>query len=93
MVLPIEFLLDATRLIALGVAAWLTITAYRAYLRTGQPAFGYTTAGFALLGFGVLVESLLWQLGSLTLPEIHTLESVVFALGFLVLGRSFVGRA
>lgn len=91
MVALISLVLLAARLVGVVVAVAITVTSYRAYRRTGERTFQYTMAGFACLGFGLVVESYLIGRVPLTLREIHTIESVVFAVGLAILYVSLTG--
>lgn len=73
------------RLVAVLGALSITATSYRAYRRTGEATFGYSMAGFACLSLGLGVESFLLRAAPLALPEVHAVESSVFAVGFVVL--------
>lgn len=88
MVTSTTLILLASRLVGVLAAIAITITSYRAYLRTGERTFQYTMAGFACLGFGLVVESYLLGTVPLTLTEIHAIESIVFAIGFVILYAS-----
>ena len=88
MVTSTSLILIASRLVGVLAALAITITSYRAYRRTGERTFQYTMAGFACLGVGLVVESYLLGTVRLTLTEIHAIESVVFAIGFLILYAS-----
>ena len=74
--------------LALGVAT--TAISYRAYRRAGAGYLLEATVAFGLITVGVLVEGVLYQFTSLTLAQVHVVESVTIGLGFLVLLRSFV---
>lgn len=84
--------LFVARVVSLLVAFSITVTSYRAYRRTGDATFRYTMVGFALLTVGVGVESFLIRVVSLPIVEVHTIESVLFAVGLAVLYVSLNGR-
>ncbi|WP_302082474.1 DUF7521 family protein [Salinibaculum rarum] len=88
MVASATLVLVAARLVGVLAAVAITITSYRAYRRTGERTFQYTMAGFACLGVGLIVESYLLGTVTLTLTEIHAIESLVFAVGFVILYAS-----
>jgi len=92
MVSSVSLVLLVARLFGVVAATAITVTSYRAYRRTGERTFQYTMVGFACLGLGLVVESYLLGRVPLTLREIHAVESVVFAVGFIVLYVSMTGR-
>jgi hypothetical protein len=79
------------RVIAIALALSITATSYRAYRRTGDQAFQYTTAGFAMLVFGLGFESYRLYRAPMTVGEIHLVPSSAFAIGFAVLYLSING--
>lgn len=88
-----DSLLLVVRGASLLVALSITVTSYRAYRRTGERTFGFTFAGFVLLTLGVGIESFLLRALRRPILEVHTIESILFALGFLLLYLSFSGSA
>lgn len=82
--------LNLTRaaLLLLGLAT--TAISLRAYLRERTRYLRDATIGFAFVTFGVLVEGFLYQLTALSLTQVHVVESVALACGFVVLLRSFL---
>jgi len=89
--LPADFTLLVVRGVSLLVALSITVTSYRAYRRTGERTFGFTFAGFVLLTLGVGIESFLLRALRRPILEVHTIESILFALGFILLYLSFSG--
>jgi hypothetical protein len=90
LVTPVLFL---SRLVAVLLALSITATSYRAYRRTGDQTFQFTMVGFGLLSLGLGIESFLLRTVPLSLTEIHTVESLAFAVGFVVLYLSINGRS
>jgi hypothetical protein len=88
MVTIVDILLGGSRLVALGLALGISLTSYRTYRRTGASTFGFTMIGFAFVTLGLAVESLLLGRVALTLTEIHAVESLFFAIGFVALYAS-----
>lgn len=76
-------------LLLLGVAT--TAISYRAYRRQRTRYLRDATIGFGLITLGVLLEGFLFQLTSLTLTQVHIVESLALAVGLAVLLRSFLG--
>jgi len=91
-VTPTTVLLIVVRLVAVLIAVSISATSFRAYRRTGRRTFAYTMAGFGTLALGLGIESFLLRAVPMTLAEIHTIESLVFALGFIVLYVSLHGQ-
>lgn len=80
--------LVVTRLLVLAVGIATTGIAYRAYRQTGATYLRSATAGFGLVTVGVLLEGVLFEVSALTLTQVHVVESVAIAAGFVVLLRS-----
>lgn len=85
--------LVAARVLGVLCALSITATSYRAYRGTSEETFLFATGGFACLSLGLGVESVLLRATHLGLREIHTVESAVFAVGFVILLYSLRGRS
>ncbi|MFB6172429.1 MAG: hypothetical protein ABEJ23_07830 [Haloarculaceae archaeon] len=75
-------------LFALGVAT--TAISFRAYRRDGSRYLRDATVAFGFITIGVVIEGVLFQLTSLSLVQVHVVESVTLGVGFVVLLRSLV---
>lgn len=73
------------------VGGFVTITAYRAYRRTGDGALAYLAIGFALVTLGTFLAGAVYHLG-LTLEEGILIESFLVFIGFLVIAYSMYHR-
>ena len=73
------------------VGGFVTITAYRAYRRTGDCALAYLAIGFALVTLGTFLAGAVYHLG-LTLEEGILIESFLVFIGFLVIAYSMYHR-
>lgn len=82
--------LTVARLVVLGLGVATTAISFRAYRRRRVRYLRDASVGFALVTVGVFVEGVLFQLTSLSLTQVHVVESVAISLGLLVLLRSFV---
>lgn len=82
--------LIVARLVVLALGAVTTAISYRAYRRTSAAYLVDATVAFGLITVGVLVEGALYEFTTLSLAQVHVVESVTIGLGFLVLLRSFV---
>jgi len=82
--------LIAVRLLLFVVGAGTTLIAYRAYRNRPSRYLRDATLGFGLITVGVFVEGVLYQGTTLSLTQVHIVESVAIGVGFLVLLRSFV---
>ncbi|MFB6069441.1 MAG: hypothetical protein ABEJ76_00340 [Halanaeroarchaeum sp.] len=87
--LPILLVLG--RAVGILLAVSITVTSARAYRRTERPAHLYSVVGFGLLGAGLALESVLLETVALPITTVHSIESVVFALGFVALHVSLNG--
>jgi hypothetical protein len=72
----------------LGVAA--TAISVRAYRSVRTRYLRDASIGFAVITAGVFIEGLLFQFTPLTLVQVHLVESLAIAIGFVALLRSFV---
>ncbi|MFB6106753.1 MAG: hypothetical protein ABEJ70_07245 [Halobacteriaceae archaeon] len=75
-------------LLLLGVAT--TFVSYRAYRRETTTYLRNATIGFGVITLGVLIEGGLFQLTSLTLGQVHVVESVTIGIGLVFLLWSFL---
>ncbi|MFT4922647.1 MAG: hypothetical protein ACI8XM_001865 [Haloarculaceae archaeon] len=78
------------RLAVLGLGVLTTAISFRAYRRNGARYLRDASLGFAIMTVGVFVEGVLFQVAPLSLTQVHVVESVAIALGFVVLLRSFL---
>ncbi|MFB6092145.1 MAG: hypothetical protein ABEK02_03945 [Haloquadratum sp.] len=86
-----ELVLLGVRAVAFLVAVWITLTSYRAYARTDDRTFLVSTAGFAFVCLGLGVESFLLRAVTMGITTVHTIESVLFAVGLLLVSESLTG--
>ncbi|MFB6104158.1 MAG: hypothetical protein ABEJ57_03615 [Halobacteriaceae archaeon] len=82
--------LVAVRVLLFLVGAGTTLIAYRAYRRRPSPYLRDATLGFGFITVGVFVEGVLYQWTTLSLTQVHIVESLALGVGFLVLLRSFL---
>lgn len=82
--------LIGVRVLLLGLGVATTAISFRAYRRNRTDYLRNATVGFAFVTFGVLVEGFLYQFTTLTLTQVHIVESVALACGLAVLLLSFV---
>jgi hypothetical protein len=85
-----ELLLFGIRFILLLLGLATTTVSFRAYRRQRTRYLRDATIGFGLITLGVLIEGFLYQFTTLTLTQVHILESVALAAGFAVLLWSFL---
>jgi hypothetical protein len=72
----------------LGVAA--TFVSFRAYRSVRTRYLRDAAIGFAVITIGVFIEGVLFQFTPLSLVQVHLVESLAIAVGFVALLRSFV---
>lgn len=68
--------------IAIAVALVITATSLRAYRRHQTRAYGLAFAGFLCLTLGIASEGILFRVGSPNLTLVHTVETLLFVVGF-----------
>ncbi len=83
--------LSVVKTFILLVGGYVTITAYRAYRRTGDGALIYLAIGFGLITLGTFLAGAVYHLG-LTLEEGILIESFLVFIGFLVIAYSLYYR-
>jgi hypothetical protein len=71
--------------IALLFALAITWTSFRAFRQTGSATHRHAFGGFVFLTSGILVEEVLLQFTAFPLHLIHSLESLLFVIGFGIL--------
>lgn len=85
-----SLLLVGARVLLLIVGIATTTISFRAYRRERTHYLRNATIGFGCITFGVLVEGFLYQLTSLTLTQVHVVESIALACGLGMLLWSFL---
>lgn len=68
--------------IAAGFALAITWTSFRTLRETGSSTHRYAFSGFVFLTGGILVEELMLRFSSVDLHVVHSLESLLFVVGF-----------
>ncbi len=80
-----NIILAFSRTLLLILGFILTFTSFRAYLRTEAIYLRDSTIGFGIITIGVFIEGILFEVGSFSLVFVHIIESLVIALGLIVL--------
>ncbi|MFW6152886.1 MAG: DUF7521 family protein [Halobacteriota archaeon] len=73
------------------VGGFVSVTAYRAYRRTGDGALAYLSVGFGLITLGTFLAGAVYHLG-LTLAQGILIESFLVVIGFIVIAYSMYHR-
>lgn len=68
--------------IATVFALAITVTSFRTLRETGSGTHRNAFSGFVFLTGGILVEELMLRFSSLDLHVVHSLESLLFVIGF-----------
>lgn len=68
--------------IAAGFALAITWTSFLTLRETGSVTHRYAFSGFVFLTGGILVEELMLRFSSVDLHFVHSLESLLFVVGF-----------
>lgn len=85
MATPLELLHTGVAMLALVFAATILFTSYRTYSRSRSDTHRNAFLGFVCLTSGLLVEEVLLRFSGIDLLTVHTLESLLFLLGFFFL--------
>lgn len=72
----------AFAVLALLFAILITWTSLQAFRRSGLTTHLYAFVGFVFLTGGILLEELLLNFSTVYLHTIHTVESLLFVIGF-----------
>lgn len=72
----------ALAVIATGFALTITWTSFRAFKETRSATHRYAFAGFVFLTGGILVEEVMFRFSDLYLHTVHSIESLLFVIGF-----------
>lgn len=85
MVTPIEIVVIVLDILAMGVAAGITIISFRAYRRTKSRTYRFAFIGFLHLLAGLASEAILFRIGTFPISLVHTIETLLFLIGFAAL--------
>lgn len=85
MSLPINTLIAVTNAIILILGAVITLTARKAYIRSGSPAMKTFAIGFGIITTGAIMGGIVHHLLSLSISQSILIQSSLTALGFVFL--------
>lgn len=71
--------------LAMAVALGITAISFRAYRRTRSQTYQLAFLGFLFLSGGIASEAVLFRAGTLPLTAVHTVETLLFLIGFSAL--------
>lgn len=83
--------LVAGKIIVLLLGLLIATKAYRGYTRHGSTAMLYLAIGFAVISVGTVIEGLLFELIELDLILSSAIQTVIVAIGMLVILYSLYG--
>jgi uncharacterized membrane protein YhfC len=78
------------RILLLLVGLATTVISFRAYRRERTRYLRDATIGFGFITLGVFTEGILYQFTTLTLTQVHIVESMALVFGLGALLRSFL---
>lgn len=78
----VSLLSTAIAVIAAAFALTITWTSFRTLRRTQSSTHRHAFGGFVFLTGGILVEELMLRFSNVALHSIHSLESLLFLVGF-----------
>ncbi len=85
MVTAIETIVIALDILAMSVAAAITVISFRAYRRTKSRTYRFAFIGFLHLLGGLASEAILFRVGTFPISLVHTVETLLFLIGFTAL--------
>lgn len=84
--------LIAAKLIVMLVGLFISYQAYLGYTRHGSTAMLYLAVGFAFISVGSMIEGLLFELLEVDIFIAGTVQTLITAIGMLVVLYSLYGR-
>lgn len=84
--------LIVAKVIVLVLGLLIAWKAYRGYTRHGSLAMRYLAIGFALISVGTVIEGLLFEILDLEIFLAGAIQTVIAALGMLVVLYSLYGN-
>jgi hypothetical protein len=78
----VSLLSVALAAVAAVFALTITWTSFRAFEETRSATHRYAFVGFVFLTAGILIEEFLFRFSTLYLHTVHSLESLLFVIGF-----------
>jgi len=82
---PIYYYLDVAQVLILVFGGVVVYYASRAYRKTKSQAMLLLAVGFAFVALGALAAGLLYNIGTVDLSTVITLQSYAQAIGFLII--------
>jgi hypothetical protein len=79
------------KLLVLFVGLFIAYQAYRGYVRNGSEPMLYLAVGFAFISVGAMIEGLLFELINLDIFLADAIQTVITAIGMLVVLYSLYG--
>lgn len=83
--------LIAAKLAVLAIGLFISYQAYRGYQRNAAPAMKYLAIGFAFISLATAMEGLLFEVLHAHIYHASTVQTVVSAVGMLVILYSLYG--
>lgn len=78
-------LMTLSRITVLVLGLAITAFGFRAYRRKRTEYLRKAAIGFAIVTIGVFLEGVLYHVAGFDLFVVHTIESIVVSIGFLVI--------
>lgn len=81
---PLMFM-TLSRIVVLALGLAITAYGFRAYRRDRSEYLRKAAIGFGIVTVGVFLEGVLYHVADFDLIAVHTIESMVVSIGFLVI--------
>ncbi len=80
------------KLVTLGLGLLITYQAYKGYRTLGSQPMLYVAIGFLFISIGAVIEGVLFDVVGLSIFLAGTIQTVIVAIGMLVILYSLYGR-
>lgn len=84
--------LIVAKLLVMFLGLFIAATAYRGYRRHQSTAMFYFAIGFTFISVGTAIEGLLFELVALDIFLVSTIQTIIVAVGMLVILYSLYGE-
>jgi hypothetical protein len=80
------------KLVTMALGFIIAYQAYRGYRRSSSQSILYLAIGFAIISFGAIIESILFDVVGLTFHNAGTVATAIVAIGMFTILYALYGR-
>ncbi len=89
---PLHAILMIFKTVSFLIGMYIALLSYRSYVKKSDASILYLGAGFAVISFGVIIEGILYEVLLLDLTTAHTIQSIMFTIGMILIYLSLRAR-